>query len=396
MRRAAPTVSASRRLLPSAWYVWTWISRLTPGSRAVRRTNEGDLRAVEGTRVTVHARANYPIRSAAVEFDPGPGGEEPASSNPRLPMEMRDTEAWRDWTLELRSDRQTPQHASYQISFVTAKGQASENPIVHGLEVIPDLAPEVEVLTPNRDRVDVPQDGRQRIEIRGVDPDFGLRTVRLRAAVAGDDLLNETLLEDAEGRIGQVVVEYVFQPAKLGLNVGDEVVYWAAAEDNRRLPGAQTPAANVQRTRNYYLRIVAPTAGSDPDSTPEKPESEPSSPAPQPDAAEQGNEKSQGGAGQGGAGGSAEAASDQAGEGAGSQAAQPSETGESPSTAEQPSGEGTGEGNTHRRAGSRARGLRRGLVVGVSRRQHPADRPCGRPTRGEPGAARAAARRRGF
>ncbi|MEO8498657.1 MAG: hypothetical protein ABI614_26650, partial [Planctomycetota bacterium] len=62
---------------------------------------QGDIKALEGTRVTIRAKANQPIRSAFVELN---DSQNKAS---RLPMEFREQEAWYTITLKLEADRKT-------------------------------------------------------------------------------------------------------------------------------------------------------------------------------------------------------------------------------------------------------------------------------------------------
>ena len=164
--------------------------------RVVER--QGDIKAVEGTRITVRARANQPILAAVLEFDPPAArrGADPAAagssySGPlatsayRIEMEFREQEAWCSFVGELDEQRKEPKHRTYQLRFSTQGGHRNPQPVLHRIEVLRDLPPEVEILTPVQDRVEVPEDGWQKIEIRAVDPDFGLTAIRLEAVAGG-------------------------------------------------------------------------------------------------------------------------------------------------------------------------------------------------------------------
>ena len=120
--------------------------------------------------------------------------------------------------------------------------------MLHRIEVTPDFGPEIEVLTPALQRTEVTENGRQRIEIRAVDPDYGLSRISLRAVAGGTDVLDQVLFEQSQGQLGQTVVNYEFQPAQLGLSAGDRVVFWGVAEDNRNEVDG-TAAPNSERTR---------------------------------------------------------------------------------------------------------------------------------------------------
>jgi hypothetical protein len=220
---------------------------------------QGDLKALEGTRVTIRAHANQPIRSATLEFDP-PGSSPavpgvPTPAPERIPMTSQGSEAVRAIHLELSADRRTPRHGAYAISFVNSAGVSSVEPVVHRIEVIPDLPPEVEVLAPKRESVEVPVSGRETIEIRAIDPDYGLSQLRLKAVQGNTDLLNRSLLA-TDDQTGQVVARYEFRPLEFGLSAGDEVHYWAVAEDNRKAVGSDTPQPNSARTRSYQIVVV--------------------------------------------------------------------------------------------------------------------------------------------
>lgn len=232
--------------------------------------HEADIKGLEGTRVTVHAVANQPIRSAYVEFDTGRGtsGTPGRSSETRTTAMIVDGQKARlTFPLELTDDRRTPQYASYQVRFVTEQGQRSTSPTFHRIEVTPDLAPEVEILSPRESVVQVAENGRLPIEMRALDPDFGLRRVTLRAHRAegtpGAAALETKLFDDptGAGRLGQHVATYPFEPQRLRLRAGDKVAYSVTAEDNRTT-ATDAPAPNVTKTRDYYIEITAAkTAG---------------------------------------------------------------------------------------------------------------------------------------
>ncbi|MEX0820378.1 MAG: hypothetical protein WD070_12330 [Pirellulaceae bacterium] len=214
---------------------------------------QGDIRTLEGTRVTIHAKANQPIRSAYVELNDSQGKKS------RLPMEFQEQEAWRTITVALEADRKTPGHTAYQLRFVTDAGRESDAPILHRIEVLPDLPPEVSILTPRQEVTEVPQDGSQKIEVRAIDPDFGLSSVRLHLVMGGTELLDKALLTNPQGVEGQTVHSYEFRPHLLGLQPGDRVVYRAVAEDNRAAVGSESPEPNQARTKDYQLLITPPS-----------------------------------------------------------------------------------------------------------------------------------------
>lgn len=263
-----------------------------PKKKPVER--KGDIEGLEGTRVTVHASANVPIGSAEIEFDPHdamaddtasagePSKVAPSSSEPdRLALDFDGKQAWGSFVLELDGTRMRPKRSFYRIRFSTEEGQRNRNPVLHRIKVTRDLSPEIEILTPTRDRIEVPEDGHQKIELRGVDPDYGLSRMTLRAVAGGHDVTTATLLDDSAGQTGQVVVGYEFKPSDHGLRAGDAVAYWAIAEDNRTSPASGDPEPNTAKTRTYHMLIVPSEKKQGPDSAmadQEDPLPDPSSP----------------------------------------------------------------------------------------------------------------------
>ncbi|MCA9142247.1 MAG: hypothetical protein H6823_18805 [Planctomycetaceae bacterium] len=223
-------------------------------TRRPNQTNEeqGDIKALEGTRVTIRAKANQPIGSAFVVLNDSQG------KTSRLPMEIREQVAWRTITLELEADRKTPKHATYQLRFETQEGRENDDPILHRIEVLPDLPPEVSILTPRQEVTEVPQDGSQKIEVRAIDPDYGVTSVHLHLVMGGTELLDKALFTDQQGVEGQAVHNYEFRPHLLGLQPGDRVVYRATADDNRSAIGSDSPEPNQARTKDYQLLIIPP------------------------------------------------------------------------------------------------------------------------------------------
>lgn len=240
---------------------------------------QGDIKAAEGTRVTVRARANQPIAAAVLEFDPPPdaAGQSAgvsgqsltqgalASSSHWIEMEFRGQEAWCSFVCEMNDQRLEPKHRSYQLRFSTAGGQRNPQPVLHRIDVLRDLPPEIEILTPVPDRVEVTEDGWQKIEIRAVDPDYGLTAIRLQVTAGLRQVLARDLLQDLAGRQGQEIVAFDLAPRAIGLRAGSEAKCWAVAEDNRAVQGTGSPEPNVVKSREITLIVTRPATAVAPD-----------------------------------------------------------------------------------------------------------------------------------
>ena len=146
----------------------------------------------------------------------------------------------------------------YQIRFAeseTGEGRENLDPVRHRIEVFGDLAPKVRLIDAPADNATVPLDGMAELKIEASDPDFALSRVAFLAERDGRPLAIPLLLDRTDrdrGYEGQFQATYRFEPAKLGLQVGDEVEYRAVAEDNRQ------PERNRSETEARWLKIGPP------------------------------------------------------------------------------------------------------------------------------------------
>ncbi|MEM9186454.1 MAG: hypothetical protein AAGB00_08175 [Planctomycetota bacterium] len=213
----------------------------------VDRTAEGigDVRAIEGTRVTLFAEANLPIASAQVDLQ--------GDGRPDQSMAVDGARAQAAFELALRDDRRTPRHASYVLRFTSTDDRANTDPASYRIEVLPDLPPEATILAPTEPVREVRLDETVVLRVEARDPDFALDSVRVLGESLGDPVFDERLLsERLEGRFeGQ----WRFTPAEHNLTVGDVVDYWFEASDVRR------PEPLKGATRRQKLKVVAAKNG---------------------------------------------------------------------------------------------------------------------------------------
>jgi hypothetical protein len=204
----------------------------------------GEIRAIEGTRVTLHARANGPIQEAGVDFDAD------GRRDVKMAASGDDAHAQASFVLELREDRQTPQHASYMLRFTNVEGRANRDPVKYPIAVEPDLSPEAAILRPQEKLLDVRLNDTVAIEAEARDPDFGLAEVRLHGEMQGRPVFDEPLMTGKH--TGRFTGRYQFTPSKHNLRPGDVVTYWVVANDIR------TPTANTIESPKQQLRIGSP------------------------------------------------------------------------------------------------------------------------------------------
>ncbi len=215
------------------------------GLLAQRVEQQGDVKAIEGTQVTIHAVANEPIASAYIDFD--------ADATLDQRMQVDGVNARATFTAALGPDRVQPAHRSYQLNFKNQAGQQNLQPVRHQIEVTRNLAPEIQFVSPKNDEIDLPVNGAVDLEIVANDPDFALRRIKLSTASEKRPLAEVVLLDEI--RRGQFVRKIHFTPGKLGLKAGDVVIYSATAEDNK------DPLPNRTETQKRRIRLISPTRG---------------------------------------------------------------------------------------------------------------------------------------
>ncbi len=204
--------------------------------------NTGDISAVEGTIVTIWAVSNQPIDAAHVDFE--------ADGRHDLLMKSEDRQATTSFPLELRDDRRTPRYQSYVLRYSTVEGRKNPSPPKYRIDVERDYAPEIELLAPAEEVLDVGLHDEVVIEVEARDPDYAVHNVAILGEVAGSQVLKESLL--GRDHTGRFVGQLRLVPADLGLKTGDVLEYWAAAADNRR------PEPNLAFTEHQKIRVVGP------------------------------------------------------------------------------------------------------------------------------------------
>ena len=205
--------------------------------------NLGDIRGIEGTRVTIHAQANGPIDSAELDFD--------SDGRSDLRMKPEGTSATASFVLALREDR-TPLHNNYTLRFENQDGHRNIRPAQYQIDVVPDYAPEVDLTAPEERDRDVQLNETVVVGVDARDPDFGVYEVSLVGQSTGGEVFNAPLLEPKESQDLRFTGEFRFTPSEHDLKPGDEVEYWATASDTRQ------PDANVTVSSRQTFRIVDP------------------------------------------------------------------------------------------------------------------------------------------
>ena len=208
----------------------------------------GDIRAIEGTKVTIHALANGPIEQANVDFK--------ADGLRDLSMTCREDSAHSSFVLELQKDRQTPQYPSYVLRFTNSEGRSNRDPVKYPITVEPDQLPEAAILRPQEKSLDVRLNDTVTIEVEARDPDFSLAEVRLHGEVDDQLVFDEPLLVDNHS--GRFTGRFQFTPGAHNVRANSVVNYWVEVRDNR------IPAREPVESEHKQLRILSPDPAKQP------------------------------------------------------------------------------------------------------------------------------------
>ena len=231
-------------------------------------SGQGNIDVIEGTKVTVHAVANLPIKTAYIELlsvvEPvgvaNPGGASDSRFRVVRSIEMlaQGTSATAKFSALLNSARQKPLATHYRLRFVSTNDDRNLKPNLYPIKITPDLAPEIVITNPDLREVFVAENGAVAIEIEANDLDFEITSVALHLDHQGVHRLNQNLELKTFNAKQRVTARYLLKPSEHRLKAGDKAVFFATANDNRMAAeDATRPDPNVSRTENYTLTVIA-------------------------------------------------------------------------------------------------------------------------------------------
>lgn len=230
-----------------------------------RTQSVGAIEAAEGTQAHIHALANLPIESANLELlravkasnEPDASTEYVRVSNVRQ-MLVKDNQADVRMQLVLDANREKPLATHYRINFVSTDGDQNQQPNIYPIRIIADLAPEIRVLNPSQSEVEIPLNGTLPIDLEAMDLDYQISSIQLVIEKGGRKLFTSPIKLNYEGGSRRRVdARHLLRPDELGLEVGDQGIFFARAKDNRTSYfGDDQPDPNVTRTDNFIFVIT--------------------------------------------------------------------------------------------------------------------------------------------
>ncbi|WP_437186061.1 hypothetical protein SH668x_003189 [Planctomicrobium sp. SH668] len=210
------------------------------------------IEAWEGTFVTVRARANMPVKKGAVFCTEDETATESAEE---YPMVIRDDVLTARWQLRFRDDGTFARY--YHVQVWNERNQKNRAPTIYRIQIKPDLKPEITIVNPTEE-ITAPANIHIPIALNARDPDFMLRRVSLKLAHNGEELAYPAPLFMAPPEKDEFKSVYRLKLNEIPLKAGDQIEYWAEAEDNFEPFGKRLK--NITRTQRQVIKIVEPVA----------------------------------------------------------------------------------------------------------------------------------------
>jgi hypothetical protein len=191
-------------------------------AKAPRREDieDGNVEALQGTRVTVTATTNQPARSGLLDFGPRP----PVALVPE-PGNNR----------KLSGSFMVEADGQYSVKFNTVDGQTNPEPVLYDIRVVKDVSPTARFIRPESP-TQRPANARVPLVVEASD-DFGITSALLHVYKGGEILQQAVELIDPKSpeavKQFQKTIALDLQP--LSLRDGDRIQYWLTLKDNCEL-----------------------------------------------------------------------------------------------------------------------------------------------------------------
>ncbi|MAE71429.1 MAG: hypothetical protein CME06_13300, partial [Gemmatimonadetes bacterium] len=203
-------------------------------------SSDGDLVVPSGSAITVEGSSNVPLLGASIAFG------------------AKDSIACRVDGASFQTVWTASRDTTWRVILSDARGTPPSLPRLHGIRVLPDHAPVVELRDPSTD-IDLDEGMSVRLAWHAID-DYGLSALELRYEIeegrGGSLALRRGELgEETEGGI-----DWSLDP--LDLLPGDSVEFWIRARDNDAVDGPKWGESEHRRARfPTIVEIYAEVAG---------------------------------------------------------------------------------------------------------------------------------------
>ncbi len=197
----------------------------------------GNVEAIEGTLVTVHARTNQPARSGRLEFS--------KSAQETIDMEVATADPY-----ALTGRFKVDKSGSYTIKFLTTGKQANPDPVVWDIIALPDKPPTAQFIRPDQPVLKRPSNVKVLLVMTAAD-DHGVKDVTLHARQGDESLLSLNLLENKPAT-PKFRGEATFDLEAWKVQPGSKIDYWLTVRDTKE------PTSNRFETARQVIEVLAP------------------------------------------------------------------------------------------------------------------------------------------
>ena len=191
----------------------------------------GNIQALEGTHVAVHAQANNTLKDASVSFEDG------KSSDVTLDGRL------------LAFDFVALKDGSYSIRLQDDLDHKTDEPLVYGIEVYQDNRPVLDVLKPGTDAT-LPRNLRVDVGFIASD-DYGIEKADIFYRKGGEERYARTRISLGDNKSSKEIVQsFVWDLGGVTLFPGNYVEYFLQVEDNNVVTGP-----GITKSRVFYISV---------------------------------------------------------------------------------------------------------------------------------------------
>jgi hypothetical protein len=203
----------------------------------VRDENDGNINALMGTKVTIEAKANKPLKSASLIFSES------------VEKDMRVDQSKANVQIKVLKDD------SYHIQLSDSSENKNQDPIEYNIIAVSDEYPQVEIIEPGQDQ-DLTENMELKLLIKAED-DYGFSNLKLFYQVlsGGMESTERFLSIPIKGkRNSEVETDYLWDLSDMGLVPSDVVRYRVEIYDNDNISG---PKKGISKTYHARLPSIA-------------------------------------------------------------------------------------------------------------------------------------------
>ena len=194
--------------------------------------NEGNIKALAGTKAKIQVRANKVLEAASLVFSDG--NRSALNINGKVAS----------------SEIKIAKDLTYHIEVIDENDNSNPDPIEYEISLIPDEYPTVEVTYPGEDR-DLDQTMKMPLRI-AVRDDFGASSLKLKYKInsGGQEWPEEEIAISFPKANSEFTADCDWSLAKFPIVPGDYVSYYAEVWDNDAVSGPKSA-----KSRTYNLRL---------------------------------------------------------------------------------------------------------------------------------------------